>query len=85
MSVTQVSKLEVTTLFEDATTAKIVLDRINPATMTSEQIEKIRESCMAFNRANGGELASKMKSKNGTDWIGIKQVKLTTTNKDILW
>lgn len=80
-----VSTLEVTALFEDATTAKIAINKINPETMTTEQIEKVREDCMAFNRANGGDLATKMKSKNGTNWIGIKQVKLTTTDKNILW
>lgn len=85
MSVSTVSKLEVTTLFEDGTTAKIVMDRINPSTMTNEQIEIIRNSCVNFNNASGGTLATKMKSKNGTNWIGIKRVRLVTTSKEVLW
>lgn len=82
---TTVSKLEVTNLFEDGTTAKIVIDNINPSTMTTEQIETIRSQCIAFNRNDGGDLATKMKSKNGTNWIGIKQVKLTTTEQEVYW
>ena len=80
-----VSKLEVTNLFEDGTTAKIVIDNINPSTMTNEQIETIRSQCIAFNSNDGGDLATKMKSKNGTNWIGIKQVKLTTTEQEVYW
>ena len=80
-----VSKLEVTNVFADDTTVKISVDNIKPSNLGSTQIENIRTKVKAFNAASGGSLTSKMKSKNGFNWIGIKKVQITTTDKNVIF
>ena len=80
-----VTKIDFTAAFEDETSAKITIDNIDPTTMTPTNIENIRSQCVAFNNAQGGTLAGKMKSKNGFDWIGIKAVTITTTDKTVIF
>lgn len=80
-----VARLETTNVFADDTTAKITIDNINPANMTGTQIESIRAQVMQFNAQQGGALATKMKSKNGFNWIGIKKVQIVTTDKDVIF
>lgn len=80
-----VTKVDFTAVFEDETSAKITIDNIDPTTMTATQIENIRTQCLNFNNAQGGELSGKMKSKNGFDWIGIKAVTITTTDKTVIF
>lgn len=81
-----VSKLVVTNLFADDSTLKITVDNIKPENIkSSAQIEEIRAKCKAFNAASGGTLATKMKSKNGFNWIGIKAVQIVTTDKVVIF
>lgn len=80
-----VSRLEVTNVFADDSTAKITIDNIKPENMTSTQIEVIRSQVMAFNNNTGGALSTKMKSKNGFNWIGIKKVQIVTIDKTVLF
>ena len=80
-----VAKIGVTAVFADETTAKITIDNINPTTMTPTAIENIRSQCVTFNNTSGGTLATKMKSKNGFNWIGIKAVDITTTDKNVIF
>ncbi len=80
-----VSRLEVTNVFADDSTAKIAIDNIKPENMTGTQIEVIRSQVMAFNNNNGGALSTKMKSKNGFNWIGIKKVQIVTSDKTVLF
>ena len=80
-----VGKLEFSNVFADETTAKISIDNINPATMTPTQLEAVRSQIMTFNDTQGGTLAPKMKSKNGFNWIGIKAVTYTTTDKTVIF
>lgn len=81
-----VSKLVVTNLFADESTLKITVDNIRPENIkSSAQIENIRSRVKAFNAANGGSLATKMKSKNGFNWIGIKAVQIVTTDKVVIF
>lgn len=80
-----VSRLEFTNVFADNDTAKITIDNIRPQNLDGTQIENIRARIIAFNNANGGELATKMKSKNGFNWIGIKKVQIVTTDKTIIF
>lgn len=80
MAATQ--KLTVRCVFADDTTATITIDNINPnAGIASDAKQKI----MAFNDAKGGELSSKMKSKNGFNWIGIDKATLTTTERTYIF
>lgn len=80
-----VSRLEVTNVFADNDTAKITIDNIKPQSLDSTQIEAIRSRVMQFNAQNGGTLATKMKSKNGFNWTGIKKVQIVTTDKTVLF
>lgn len=80
-----VGKLEFSNVFADETTAKITIDNVNPSFITPTQLESIRSQVMAFNDNQGGTLAPKMKSKNGFDWIGIKSVAYTTTDKTVIF
>lgn len=80
-----VAKLEITNVFADNDTAKIVVDNINPSTLDGTQIEHIRSQIIAFNTAQGGELATKMKSKNGFNWTGIKKAQIVITDKTVLF
>ena len=80
-----VTKIDFTAVFEDETSAKITIDNIDPATMTPTAVENVRSTCVAFNNAQGGDLAGKMKSKNGFAWNGIKAVTITTTDKTVIF
>ena len=79
------TRIEVTNEFADSTRAKIVINNINPSTMTAERIEAIRTQIYNFNIAHGGTLATKMKSSNGFNWIGISKVNIVTTNKVVIF
>lgn len=74
-----VSKLEITNVFADETKAKVTIDNIKPENI-SGNVESIRQQVMNFNNNNGGNLATKMKSKNGFNWTGISQVRIITTD-----
>ena len=80
-----VSRLEITNVFADNDTAKITIDNIKPENMNGAQMEIVRARVIAFNNANGGTLSTKMKSKNGFNWIGIKKVQIVTTDKTVLF
>ena len=80
-----ITKIDFTNVFEDETTAKLSIDNIDPATMTPTAIENIRTTVQNFNNSQGGALATKMKSKNGFNWIGIKAVTITTTDKTVIF
>ena len=80
-----VSKLEVTNVFADDTTIKISVDNIRPQNLDATQIAAIKTKVKAFNAASGGDLAPKMKSKNGFNWVGIKKVQITTTDKTVIF
>lgn len=81
-----VAKLTTKLLFADESTLNVVVDNIKPENITSgAQIEAIRARCKEFNRVEGGELSTKLKSKNGFNWIGIKAVEITTTDKVVIF
>lgn len=81
-----VSKLVVTNLFADESTLKITVDNIKPENIKSgAQIESIRQKVKAFNAEAGGTLSTKMKSKNGFNWIGIKAVQIVTSSKTVIF
>ena len=79
-----VSRLEVTNVFADDSTLKVTINDIKPQNINS-RIEAIRTQVKNFNNASGGTLATKMKSKNGFDWIGIKRVRLITTDTNYIF
>ena len=81
-----ISRLIVQNLFADESTLNITIDGIKPENITSgAQIEEIRRKCKEFNANQGGTLATKMKSKNGFNWTGIKRVQIVTTDKTVIF
>lgn len=80
-----VSRIETTNVFADDTTAKITIDNIKPENLNQTQIENIRSQVMQFNARQGGELSSKMKSKNGFNWVAIKKVQIVTVDKEVIF
>lgn len=48
-------------------------------------LSDIEAKVKAFNAAQGGSLASKMKSKNGFNWVGISKVTVTTTDRTYIF
>lgn len=81
-----ISKLIVQNMFADESTLNITIDGIKPENITSgAQIEEIRRKCKDFNANQGGTLSTKMKSKNGFNWIGIKRVQIVTTDKTVIF
>lgn len=79
------SKIEFTNLFADDSTLKISVDNIRPENLGNSQVETIKTRVQQFNSEQGGELAPKMKSKNGFNWIGIKAVRIVTTDKTYIF
>lgn len=77
-----VQKLTLRCLFEDETTATFTIDGINPQTGV---VADLKAQIIAFNNARGGELSTKMKSKNGFNWIGINRAVLTTTDRQYIF
>lgn len=77
-----VSKLEITNIFEDQTTLKISIDGINPEVGINPNFKSIVQN---FNNTQGGTLATKMRSKNGYNWIGIKAARLVTTDRTYIF
>lgn len=77
-----VTKLAVRNVFSDDTKVTITIDNLR---RNNVSITNIKNKVQAFNNAEGGELATKMKSKNGANWIGIDKVTLTTTERTYIF
>lgn len=77
-----VGKLAIRCVFADETKQTITIDKINPASGVNTNIRQI---IMQFNDAAGGTLASKMKSKNGFNWIGIDKAVYTVTDRNYIF
>lgn len=77
-----IGKLTVRCLFADDTTATFTIDGINPQVgIASGAIQAIKN----FNAIRGGDLADKMKSKNGANWIGIDRAVYTITDRQYIF
>lgn len=79
-----IAKLEITNVFADDTTAKVTVDNIKPENINSN-IQNIKTTIQNFNSNQGGTLSTKMKSKNGFNWTGIKKAQIIYTDKVILF
>lgn len=77
-----VGKLSLRCVFADESTATITIDNINPTVGVNPQLKTIIRT---FNRNKGGELSTKMKNKNGFDWIGINRAVFTTTDRQYIF
>lgn len=79
-----VAKLEVTNVFADDSTLKVTMTDIKPENINT-RIGAIRSQVVNFNNNRGGTLTTKMKSKNGFNWVGIKRVRIITTDTDVIF
>lgn len=79
-----IAKLEITNVFADDTTAKVTVDNIKPENINSN-IQNIKTTIQNFNSNQGGTFSTKMKSKNGFNWTGIKKAQIIYTDKVILF
>lgn len=81
-----VSALEITNVFADDTTQKVTINDIEPNNINgATAINRIRQTVMNFNAQSGGTLTTKMKSKNGFNWIGIKRVRIITKDTNYIF
>lgn len=77
-----VARIETTCIFGDNETKKITIDNIRPENIN---ISNIKTTIINFNNNSGGALATKMKSKNGFNWTGIKKAQVVYTDKTVLF
>lgn len=75
-------KLSIRVVFADDTKNTFNIDNINPSVGVNPNLTQIIEE---FNANNGGELSSKMKSKNGANWIKIDSVYYTETEREYIF
>lgn len=75
-------KLTVRNVFADETKMTVTINNINPAIGVSSNLVAVVKN---FNANNGGELAEKMKSKNGFNWVGIDRVTYTVTDRTYIF
>lgn len=76
------SKLTVRNVFADDTKISITIDNLKKSNVN---LANIRQMVLEFNAEKGGTLSTKMKSKNGFNWVGIDKVTLTTTQRDYIF
>lgn len=77
-----VGKLTLRCLFADDTTSTINIDNINPTKGVNENLKQI---IMNFNGQSGGTLSTKMKSKNGFNWVAINKAYYTVTDRQYIF
>lgn len=80
MAATQ--KLTIRNVFADDTKLTITINNINPQNGINPNAKAIIKN---FNANKGGELATKMKSKNGANWVGIDRAVVTTTDREYIF
>lgn len=75
-------RLTIRAVFADNTKNTFNVDNINPNVGVNPNLKQIVED---FNTNKGGELATKMKSRNGANWIGIDSVYYTETDREYIF
>lgn len=79
------TKFTLQAVFADETTSTFTVNDIDPASVTETLINNARQTIMNFNAQKGGALSTKMKSKNGFNWIGIKSFNVITTDRQYIF
>lgn len=80
----EVEKLAIRCVFADDTKTTITIDNINPG-QGGADVSYIKRIVDGFNAEQGGELSTKMKSKNGFNWIGIDSAVITHTERTYIF
>jgi len=75
-------KLNIRCVYADDTKETVTINNINPsAGINSNMVTIIKQ----FNNQSGGTLSSKMKSKNGANWIGIDKATTVETRRTYIF
>lgn len=75
-------KLSIRAVFADDTKETITINNINPQVGVNPNMVTL---IMNFNANKGGTLSSKMKSKNGANWIGIDKATTIETRRTYIF
>lgn len=76
------ARLSIRCVFADDSTTTINIDNINPTVGVNPNLRQI---ITQFNNSQGGTLATKMKNKNGFNWVKINRAALTTTDRTYIF
>lgn len=76
------TKIAFQNVFADDSKNTFTINNIKKSNLNLNDIEN---KVKAFNAAHGGTLATKMKSKNGFNWVGISKVTVTTTDRTYIF
>lgn len=76
------STLAIRCVYADETKSTINIGNLRKTNINGTNI---KTKVAAFNNSQGGDLASKMKSKNGANWVLIDRVTLTTTERTYIF
>lgn len=75
-------KLSIRAVFADDTKETITINNINPQVGINPNMVTL---IMNFNANKGGTLSTKMKSKNGANWIGIDKATTVQTRRNYIF
>lgn len=75
-------KLALRLVYADDSKETITINNISPTNGVNPNLKGI---IMQFNENRGGALATKMKSKNGFNWIGIDKATATKTQRTYIF
>lgn len=75
-------KLSIRLVYADDTKETVTINNINPQVGINPNMVTL---IMNFNANKGGTLSSKMKSKNGANWIGIDKATTVQTRRNYIF
>lgn len=75
-------KLAIRVVFADDTKETLTINNINPQVGVNPNMVTLIKN---FNATKGGELTTKMKSKNGANWIGIDKATTIETRRNYIF
>lgn len=75
-------KLSLRVVYADDTKETITINNINPQVGINTNMVTLIKN---FNANKGGDLATKMKSKNGANWIGIDKATTVQTRRNYIF
>lgn len=76
------TKMAIQMVFADDSKGTLTINNLKKSNLN---IASISTKVKQFNSEQGGTLSTKMKSKNGFNWIGISKVTVTTTERNYIF
>lgn len=75
-------KLSIRVVYADDTKETLTISNINPTVGVNPNMVTLIKN---FNATKGGTLSTKMKSKNGANWIGIDKATTIETRRNYIF